>query len=96
VTGLRDTVSQVLGAELPARPGHSPAPGLVFANVVRFCESPARGIVDFVSAAREFPRFKFEACHFDVLSTDKVLRSAATVVHDRIRFGGQPASGSSQ
>lgn len=88
ITYLRERVSELLRRETGAVLRPAVAPGLVFANLVRYSAVPATAVVDEVSAFRERPRLSFEVANFEVVTTDKVLSRRCTTVHARLKFAG--------
>jgi hypothetical protein len=88
ITYLRERVGELLRRETGAVLRPAIAPGLVFANVVRYSAAPSAGIVDEVGAFRERPRLSFEVTNFDVVTTDKVLSRRHTTVHGQLKLAG--------
>lgn len=98
VTAIRNLIAKIVERETGARLAPPPAPGLVFANVVRFCETPGERVIHFVSGLRDAPEADFEASVFEIVSTDKAMTQAGTIIHDRVSLlgadGGRELAGS--
>ncbi len=88
ITRLRERIGELIRRETGAVLRPAVAPGLVFANLVRFSTVPSAEVVNEVGALREQPRQSFEVANFEVVTTDKVLSRQRTIVHGRLTFGG--------
>jgi hypothetical protein len=88
ITHLRDRVGELFRRETGAMLQSAVAPGLVFANLVRYSAVPSAGVVDEVRTLRGRPRLSFEVANFEVVTTDKVLSRRNTTVHGRLKFAG--------
>jgi hypothetical protein len=92
LTGLRRQVAACLRREAGIEVRPPVAPGLVFANLMRFTDVPHDGVVAGVERYRARPRLDFDAARFEIVATDKVLSDRRTTALGGLTLAGAAAA----